>query len=267
MCACCCCCCRWHRSYLPTHSFETDIENDPTEENDLSSTEPQIVQKLYAALQRFNASQIDQSTAKDRNAKGEPCGDGLSCAVPWLPTPATITCPGAPPPIKPQPPGPPPAPSPPGPSPPSKLRSHLTQAANWKITASSIALHGWACYDSEKQAPTITLTVDGQDAQHVLASGTSHGVCSGSATFGTFSAVLTAGKGVSFLTGEHLVNGEVVLEGGAREPLGDAPACIANGQPATCPDATTATTINPAHGGRDTAAAAAAEQPRVVSLQ
>jgi hypothetical protein len=78
------------------------------------------------------------------------------------------------------------------------------------------------------------------------------------------------GKGVSFLTGEHLVNGEVVLEGGAREPLGGVPACIANGQPATCPDATTATTINPAHGGRDTAAAAAAaaaaEQPRVVSL-
>ena len=177
-----------------TEPFETDVENDPTEENDLSSTEPQIVQKLYAALQRFNASQIDQSTAKDRNAKGEPCGGGLSCAVPWLPTPATITCPGAPPPIKPQPPGPPPAPSPPGPSPPSKLRSHLTQAANWKITASSIALHGWACYDSEKQAPTITLTVDGQDAQHVLASGTSHGACSGSATFGTFSAVLTAGK-------------------------------------------------------------------------
>ena len=265
-----------------------DIEDDPTEENDLSSTNLQVVQELTAALQRFNASQIDQSTPKDRNAKGEACGDGLSCAVPWLQTPSAISCPGAPA-VKPAPPPSPPSPAPPpegcvaqlgkdgceagreqacescaekhqsdlkaagctttavksyctqAPPKPSRLKSHLTQAANWNITAGTIALHGWACYT--EQGPTVALSVDGLDPQHVVASGRTHGVC-GEATFGTFSAEFTAAKGESFLSGPHVVGGDVVLDGGVEEPLGGTPACIVNGKPATCPDTTATTTTS-----------------------
>jgi arylsulfatase B len=101
-----------------------DIEADPLEEHDLSADKPDVVTALTAALQAFVDQHISQDVYPDKGATTtEPCGDGLSCDVPWLPYAPGKRCEAAPPspapasptPAPPTPPAPPSPPTPPVP--------------------------------------------------------------------------------------------------------------------------------------------------------
>ena len=63
-----------------------DIEQDPLEEHDISTGHLGIVDELVKALHAHNSSHIDQSTFSNRRTlpDKEPCGNGLTCATPWL---------------------------------------------------------------------------------------------------------------------------------------------------------------------------------------
>ena len=68
-----------------------DIESDPLEEHDLSSSMPKIVLELSTALAKYNATMIDQdvmhgSPTGDTESCSSGTGKVLACAVPWLPS-------------------------------------------------------------------------------------------------------------------------------------------------------------------------------------
>ena len=210
-----------------------NIDADPLEEHDLSSALPDTVRDILQAVEAINASQISQDVMKSRSAPKERCGPGLTCAVPWLPTPVGMACSGAPP-IKP---APPPTPSP-GPGVPCK--SHLTGSTNWDVDTSSLGLHGWVCYDDPQAVPAVSLAVDGHPSIHSVpvASGTTRGPCRAGRLFGHFEAKLQAPAGTDFTKGRHEVTGSVVLAPSGRAvPLGGAPQCILDGKPLACDEA------------------------------
>lgn len=215
-----------------------NIEADPLEENDLSSSLPDTVRDILQTLEAINASHINQDVMKSRGVPTERCAPGLTCAVPWMPAPAGIECPGAPAPA-------PPAPAPPAPAPVSPDKSHLTGSDNWNVTTTSLVVHGWVCYDDPEALPAVALAVDGASSvvSVPVSSGNTRGPCRPDRLFGHFETKLQAPAGTDFTKGQHEVSGRVVLATGGSLRLGGSPQCILDGKPVAC-DASATDTVH-----------------------
>lgn len=209
--------------------FLFDIENDPLEEKDLSASQPGVVQELVAALVAYNITGISQDVENHGNARDtEPCGNNLSCTVPWLPSVPGERCTVAPTPA--------PSPSPLPPPRPIEQRSHLTEPANWVVTEHTIGLDGWVCYSTG--LPKVELQID--DAASAAATvytlpPSSKHTC-GDASMSRFNLTIH-NTSVDFTEGTHRVRGAVARASGGSTvaTLGNSPQCIRNGRPVACP--------------------------------